>query len=308
MDPVCHILFSTALARSEIIPASREAQVIIILAGLVPDLDLIFRARGLPQYFIHHRRESHSLLGILGLSLPLSALAKFLAPGLSYPQLYSCVWLGLLGHIFLDFLTVYGVPLIFPLRKKFYNFGILFIIDPWLDLFLLPSVLEKIIPAPRPGPARISLLIAFAYLALLAILKLSAQARGKKIISEKFPGLDRAQVYTSPFLALPFSWLILLKNHHTIHRMRFSLLFGPGPIAVFNSGISDRQKGWTQKSSLLKAMINFSDFLHWQVSEQNPCPKILAWDLRFSQYNLGFRAEAEFQPEGNPVSEKFSYY
>ena len=52
MDPLTHILFNAALARSEIIPDSRQVQAVMILAGIVPDLDLVWHSRGIPEYFI----------------------------------------------------------------------------------------------------------------------------------------------------------------------------------------------------------------------------------------------------------------
>ncbi len=308
MDPLTHILFNAALARSEIIPDSRQVQAVMILAGIVPDLDLVWHSRGIPEYFIHHRRESHSLPGLALLSLPLLALAKYLSPGLNWPLLYGCVWAGMLGHIFLDFLTVYGVPLLFPWKKRYFNFGILFILDPWLNLILLPPVLEKFVPWTGPSPARISLLLVGSYFALLAILKSISQSRGPKRISEKFPGLGQAQVYSSPFLALPFSWLILLKHEQTIYRMRYSLLFGPGPIVAFSGQDPDLLRGYIQKSPLLRALIEFSNFLHWQIQPTASGKKIIATDLRFSQYNPGFRAEAEFDSEEKLRASKFYFY
>lgn len=308
MEPITHILFSSALSHAELIPESQNAQIVMVLAGLSPDWDLVFRFKGLPSYFIHHRRESHSFLGLLLLSLPLTALAKFLTPALNLGELYACIWLGMFGHIFLDFLTIYGVPFFFPLQKRFNNFGILFILDPWFALLLLPAVFEKIIPLTPPLPARVSLLLASGYLIFLVLMKILVRRRGKKFFSEKTRDLSQAQLYVSPFFATPFSWLLVLKNQNQIYRMRYSLLFGPGPISSFSGEMQEQLHKLIFKSPLLKALINFSEFIGWQISNHTEGTEVQAWDLRFSQYNLGFRAEVKFNPSGELVSEDFSYY
>ncbi len=308
MDPVTHVLFSCALARAELIPGSREAQAIMIVAALAPDLDHLFRLRGLNQYFIHHRRETHSLLGLLVLSLPLVLLGRLFSPELSYPRIYLFVVMGLFSHFFLDFLSVPGLPFWFPGKKRFYNFGILFFLDPWPDLLLLPAIFEKIIPLARPQPARIALSAVLAYLVFLALLKMAARVKGRKSFSEILPQAGTARIFVSPFLAFPFTWLLLMKHGHTVYRMRYSFLSGPGPVSLFKSDTSSRLGEAVEKSPLIRALANFSDFIFWRALENESGYRVLVHDLRFSQFTPGFRAEAEFSPEGNLVSERFRYF
>lgn len=308
MDPLTHILFSSALSRAEIIPHTREAQFIIVLAGVAPDIDMLYRFKSLAKYFIHHRKESHSLPGLFILSLPLLLIGKFFLHGLNFSQLYAGVWLGLLSHIFLDFLTVYGVPFFFPFRQKFFNFGILFFLDPWLDILLLPAILDRFIQLPPAFPARISLFAVCIYLLFLSVMKILALTRGRKFFLEKSPETAQSHLYASPFPLNPFNWLLLRKSQNKIYRMRLSLIFGPGPISIFVSVPAEKLSPFLEKSPLFKALYGFSEFLFFKLSEQDSGTKISGWDLRMSNYGLAFHARAKFNQNAELVSEKFRYY
>jgi hypothetical protein len=63
-----------------------------------------------------------------------------------------------------------------------------------------------------------------------------------------------------------------------------------------------------EKSPLIRALANFSDFIFWRALENESGYRVLVHDLRFSQFSPGFRAEAGFSAEGKLLSEKFRYY
>lgn len=104
-----------------------------MIGGLAPDLDqstgaLWRRVRGgslaakfLAPLFGGHRNISHSILGIFVLGF----LARVIMTAISAVLIVDMdiVWnafmLGLLSHLFMDLLTLDGIPLLFPIKWEF---------------------------------------------------------------------------------------------------------------------------------------------------------------------------------------------
>lgn len=308
MDTITHILFGIALARSELVPEARSAEAIVILGSIIPDIDLVFRVKGINQYFIHHRKESHSLLGLFFLSLPLWLFGILIFPEVGRGWLYLLVWMGLFSHILLDYLTIYGVDWFYPFRNSFYNFGIIPIFDPWLDILLLPPVLEKFIPLSQPFLSRISLLLCLGYFGLLASFKFIAIFQIKEFFSKSPEKVMAKEIRAYPYFLNPFQWLVLAKTDGIVYRIKHSLISGPGPVGRFNNKVLSQLDTIRDKSQLLKAFLVFTDFQNWESTETEQGIKVVGNDLRFSHYGKGFRAEFGLSQNGQLISEKFSYY
>lgn len=104
-----------------------------MIGGLAPDMDqstgaLWRRVRGgalaakfLAPLFGGHRNISHSILGIFVLGF----LARFIMTIISTVLIVDMdvVWnafmIGLLSHLFMDLLTLDGIPLLFPIKWEF---------------------------------------------------------------------------------------------------------------------------------------------------------------------------------------------
>ena len=127
----------------------RKAFVIGAIAGTAPDLDIVAR------FFVDettrlltHRSATHSLI----LMPMLAALLAWRLPGwasrtrlLRAAPLSSMQWFALLfwcfvTHILLDWCTIFGTQLWFPLTTEAYAFPVLFIIDPLYSAPLLIAV------------------------------------------------------------------------------------------------------------------------------------------------------------------------
>ena len=306
MDTITHILLGYAISQSELIPGAKSAQACIILASIAPDIDLIFRARGVEKYFIHHRKESHSFSGLFLLSLAIFGFGKYLNPGLGTARLYFLVWLGLLGHILLDFFTSYGVPIFFPLKKRFYNFALLFISDPWLDIIFLFALAGKRFFTTAYLPARLSLLAGGGYLVFLAGAKSLAKFQGKRNLERQ--NILNEQINAYPYFANPFRWLVLGKTRNRIYRLSVSLFGKASPTSSFSSQVPEQIKEKVKTHPLVKAMVNFSDFLWWRYFPREEEKVLQIYDLRYSQYGLGFCAQLVCNQKGELVQSQFRYY
>jgi inner membrane protein len=81
-------------------------------------------------------------------------------------------YIGVLAHVFVDFLNSYGVRLLMPFSERWFYGDALYIIDPWMYRALglgwgLSRRRESRGRSDAPAPARIGLGIAVAYMAVM---------------------------------------------------------------------------------------------------------------------------------------------
>jgi inner membrane protein len=92
--------------------------------------------------------------------------------------LLSCI--GVLAHVFMDFLNSYGVRLLMPFSERWFYGDALYIIDPWLYLALglgwwLSLRRERSARAEATAPARLGLAVAVLYMAVMLTSNLLAR-------------------------------------------------------------------------------------------------------------------------------------
>ena len=129
------------------------------LASNFPDLDLVY-TRILPAplgYLLHHRGHTHTLLAALGEVVLLLALVWLLWPNarrllqVSASARWGAVvaaCAGLLLHLAMDGMNVYGVHPFWPWNTHWYYGDLVFIVEP-VFWFAFGAPLAAIVPRPR---------------------------------------------------------------------------------------------------------------------------------------------------------------
>lgn len=139
MDNATHTLCCLALARACGSRLGPWGTATAVIAGNLPDLDIIVQAfGGRPAYLCHHRGVTHGLLGLALQVFVVSALMTAwgrardvdVHPG----GLRLAAALGLGSHLLLDSLNTYGVRPWLPFDGTWYYGDVAFIVDPWLWL------------------------------------------------------------------------------------------------------------------------------------------------------------------------------
>lgn len=150
MEPITHFLTGACLGRAGLNRKTALATVTLTLAAELPDIDMLWYFKGSSAGFAHHRGFTHSFLGIpfmaaLTLAFVWTGRWMFLKArngrGLSsrFPRppvrwwllyLYACI--ALLSHILLDFTNSYGVRPFAPFDPHWYEWSIVFIVEPVL--------------------------------------------------------------------------------------------------------------------------------------------------------------------------------
>jgi inner membrane protein len=146
MEPVTHALTSIALGRAGFNKMTRMATPMLLVSGLIADVDWFARLGGANAFLREHRTATHSLVGTVAIIVGVSA--AFWIAGKKYPKwavgivpaLILCT-VGAGMHLLLDMLNSYGVMLLWPFRAKWYAWDIADSVDAWILFFLLAGLL-----------------------------------------------------------------------------------------------------------------------------------------------------------------------
>ena len=146
MEPVTHALTSITLGRAGLNKITRAATPMLLVSGLIADVDWVAWLGGPSTFLRGHRTVTHSLVGTVVIVAAVAA-ASWLA-GRKYPKyaveilpaLVICA-IGASAHLFLDLLNGYGVMLLWPFNTKWYAWDIAYAVDSWILFFLLVGLL-----------------------------------------------------------------------------------------------------------------------------------------------------------------------
>jgi inner membrane protein len=169
----------------------------LVVANNLPDVDVaVFATDTLPMSF--RRGWTHGVLAQLLLPIALTAvvvacdrlLRKHAADRVKASEVLLLSYIGVLLHVFLDFLNSYGVRLLMPFSERWFYGDALYIVDPLMYVTLglgwWLSARRDTKVRPKPSrPARIGLALAAIYMAAM----LGSNALARREVSQ---GLARA--------------------------------------------------------------------------------------------------------------------
>jgi inner membrane protein len=201
------------------------------IAGTLPDLDALIDHGDAILNMVLHRAESHALLYLTLLSAPLAWLVSRLhrEPDL-FTRWWLALWLALVTHPLLDWMTVYGTQLLLPLTNTPYAVGSVFIIDPLYTLPLLLGVLLALLLRHGRGIAwaRAGLVLSTAYLGWSVAAQQMATQRflAHAPVPQLAPG--NLLVTPAPFNTLLWRAMAVTPTHY--YEGYYGLLDGDRPV------------------------------------------------------------------------------
>lgn len=129
-DNITHGLAAALLAQAGLRQRYGAVATVALLVGSeLPDLDSLFKLGGPVADFVHHRGITHSFCGGAALALLGAMLLWSLWRAQPYWRVTGLVYMGVLLHIGMDYLTSYGTQLFLPFDAGRYTADTLFIID-----------------------------------------------------------------------------------------------------------------------------------------------------------------------------------
>jgi membrane-bound metal-dependent hydrolase YbcI (DUF457 family) len=142
MDNLTHGLAGALLAQAGFRQHyGRAATVALVVGAELPDLDFLFDLAGPVAGFQHHRGITHSFVGGAGLALFGAAFLYTALRYRTYWRLVGLVYLGVLLHIWMDYLTPYGTQVLLPFAAGRYSADAVFIIDYFYTGILVVALL-----------------------------------------------------------------------------------------------------------------------------------------------------------------------
>lgn len=244
MEPVTHALSSLALARAVEHRLPRFGAAMILVSGVVADLDYLSYFEGAGAFLKFHRAVLHSLLGsavlILGVAAVFLWLDRKVPAKKSHLPLrivaairFCC--LGVAWHLVLDFCSGEPVQLFWPFRvsSSAWNFAADF--DLWILMLLLAGLLlpllfrlvneevagHKMTGGRRGGLVTLGLLL--AYVGARGVLHRHAE---DLLRSREYHGRAPVFVGAFPKSTSPFEWRGVVFTDDSIEELELSVAPG----------------------------------------------------------------------------------
>ncbi|RAJ99039.1 metal-dependent hydrolase [Aliidiomarina maris] len=146
MDPVAHAFSGSAIAAAGLRRVTPLATAALVIGAVIPDIDGVIM---LDEYaaLAHRRGLTHGIAAVFVFPLLVTCLLLLWDKWVRRPrnpaaepaqavQLFLFTALGVVLHLFFDWLNNYGVRLLMPFDDRWFYGDAMFIIDPWLWLML----------------------------------------------------------------------------------------------------------------------------------------------------------------------------
>src|SRR5687768_6971998 len=143
LDNLCHSLIGMAMSRAGLNQRTALATSTLVIANNLPDVDVaVFATDTLAMSF--RRGWTHGVPAQLTLPIALTAIVlvcdrvfrKNAGQRVKAGEVLLLSYIGVLLHVFLDFLNSYGVRLLMPFSEAWFYGDSLYIVDPWMYLAL----------------------------------------------------------------------------------------------------------------------------------------------------------------------------
>lgn len=146
MDPITHGLAGVVIRN---VGFRRKAALgVLVLASLAPDIDHITRIFGADVFLRYHRGVTHSVFILFIIPVIFSLFFGFKKRVFYYSFLF---FLGYGLHILLDLTNQYSVRLFSPLDSRRYSADLTFIIDPYVSIGFLVSIVFSRLNRKKAG-------------------------------------------------------------------------------------------------------------------------------------------------------------
>jgi inner membrane protein len=293
MDNICHTLVGVAAARAGFNTKTAFATATLAISANIPDLDVLAFATGIPAVALRrgwtHGPIAQALLPI-GFALLVHAYGRKRGSPTQLGWLIALSYLGVLSHVFLDYLNSYGVRLLMPFTHRWFYGDALFIIDPWLWLVLGAGAFFA--GVRRRWPARAGLALSTVYIVAMLV---SARA-ARSIVEDRWVeamGSAPLKLMVGPVPIDPFRKSIIVDTGDAYMRGEFSwyprsVRFDPQQLPKNNrSPLIDAARA---QEPDFDAVLSWSRFPFWRFAEEGDRIRVSLRDARFPDGQRGFGA------------------
>jgi inner membrane protein len=290
MDNVCHTLVGAAIGEAGLKSATRFGNPALMLASNLPDLDVLVFATSVPAASFR-RGWTHGVLAQALLPIAFTGLLLLWdrlrprkggdGPPARAGSLLLISYIGVLSHVFLDYLNNYGVRLLMPFSGRWFYGDTLFIVDLWMWLGLgLGVYLSR--RRAQVRPARRALMFVSVYIAVMLV---SAGAARQIVLDDWIRGHGSAprRLMVGPLPITPLSKVILVDAGDHFETGTFSWLaphvrLDEEPLA---NRMNDPSVARARENPRIAALLRWSRFPYFDVTQAQEGALVTFTDLRF---------------------------
>lgn len=295
MDPVTHGLtgFFIALFIAKKLGFENIKWPLVagVVSAIAPDIDTISFFFGESGFYTYHRVATHSFIGIILLALIIAIFFSRLKKPL-FIRYLPLAMLGLLSHLFLDFVTAAGGTQIF---YPFSTAKVALNISPGVDIYLLALFAAGIIlyrMYPKEHVRIAGTVLLFALLIFSARFALTNYAETRVDILN-------GDSYMAPSLFNPFKWFVVKEHDSGYLLSQYTLFFGISEPEYFRKK-DDPIVLASMKSDLVGSFLQFARFPYPFVDGN----KVEWVDLKPSMGGGGFTATVTLDENMNIIKEE----
>ena len=237
MDPITHGLTGAILAQTGLRQRYGYQATLATTAGaLIPDIDVLWSPAGSVVALETHRGITHSFVGALGLAVALGLIVRLLGPEKRWRLLSGLALLGIVvGHLFLDLITSYGIQLFLPFSRSRPALDLVFIIDPFFTLPLLAALVTGYAWRSRSALiGRVTLGLIAGYLGLMAVNHVAAVSTLDRIARAQGIVPRRVEALPEPFT--PFRWRGFVEDGNTYWQGIVAVERGQADLVAISKG------------------------------------------------------------------------
>jgi inner membrane protein len=287
MDNLCHTLASAALAESGLKRLTRYGTATLLIASNLPDVDALVVLTSVPR-FAFRRGWTHGILAQA--LLPLALAALMWAIGRRWRRhdstpthvgwLLAFSYVGLLSHVFLDYLNDYGIRPFAPFDWRWFYGDALAVVDPFMWAFLGGGVWLARRRA-RPAYACGGLVCAACYVALMLV---SAQTARTTVAAawRESRGDHPTQAVVIPSLPLlPRTFVVESTDRYDVG----TLTWWPSRVTFEPTGIPKRDttpevRAAREQSVRVRQFLMWSRLPFWTIEPSPYGTRVTLADLR----------------------------
>jgi inner membrane protein len=329
MEPVTHALTSIALGRAGLNKITRAATPMLLVSGLVADVDWVTRLGGAATFLRGHRTATHSLIGTAAIIAAVATASWFIGRksskfAVGILTAFGICAIGAGVHLLLDLLNGYGVKLLWPFSPKWYAWDLADSVDSWILFFLLVGlltpelfrlVLEEIGSKPKRHGRQRGAIFGLVFVALVIAGRASAHQRAMALLdSRDYREQTPLEAAALPKPSNPLLWAGVVETDNAVFNVEVPL----GPGREFDPESADvhykPEASLTLKNAISSAtaveFLSFARFPLANVEPQGDGFRVRLRDMRFESELSGRRgivAVIDLNKQSLVISERLEY-
>jgi len=223
MDSITHGI-SGAIAAMAFAPPEWQAPATaaLTISALYPDIDLLYLVKGRKAFFTNHRGWTHSITSAAIFAPALAGALYWTFPETGFVALMALSFIGVLLHIALDLITIWGAEFFWPFTRKKYSWNLI----PSGNLLFVGSLFFSFLGAIF-YPEHRSLIASSGIVACLALVVIAYYSKGmarkhceKLLVDHELEATIKG---VFPARQVPGAWLVVAEDDSNFYSYHLSI-------------------------------------------------------------------------------------